>query len=167
MAGSGEVIGQRFAQFVVADEVFLTLGDGPQRGLFLGMSGFFGQQLFAVFLRDLVVVRMDFAERQEAVAIAAVIDERRLQRRFNARYLGEIDVAAELSLVPGFEVKVFDLTVRNDGHPSFLLVGSVDQHELAHVGEPLRNCRRRAKARLQPAKWWNIQGTRGLGVRSG
>ena len=29
--------------------------------------------------RDLVIVRMDFGKRQEAVAIAAVLDERRLQ----------------------------------------------------------------------------------------
>ena len=38
--------------------------------------------------RDLVIVRMDFGERQEAVAVAAVLDERRLQRRFDPRYLG-------------------------------------------------------------------------------
>jgi hypothetical protein len=34
-------------------------------GLFLGMGGFFGKQGFAVFLRDLVIVRMDFAEGQK------------------------------------------------------------------------------------------------------
>jgi hypothetical protein len=38
--------------------------------------------------RDLIVVRMDFAEREEAVPVAAVIDERRLKRRFDARNLG-------------------------------------------------------------------------------
>src|SRR5262249_57266997 len=42
----------------------------------------FGDQRLPVGDRDLVVVGMDFAERQEAVAIAAVFDERRLQRRF-------------------------------------------------------------------------------------
>ena len=43
--------------------------------------------------RDLVVVGMDFREGQKAMAVAAVIDERRLQRRFDPRHFGEIDVA--------------------------------------------------------------------------
>jgi hypothetical protein len=37
---------------------------------------------------DLVIVRMDFGERQEAVAVAAILDEGRLQRRFDPRDLG-------------------------------------------------------------------------------
>ena len=37
---------------------------------------------------DLVIIRMDFGKRQEAVAVAAIFDERRLQRRFDARNLG-------------------------------------------------------------------------------
>ena len=45
---------------------------------FGGGFGFFGQQTVAVRLWDLVVIRMDFAERQESVAVAAVIDERSL-----------------------------------------------------------------------------------------
>lgn len=45
---------------------------------------------------DLVIVRMDFAEGQEAVAVAAVLDEGRLQRRFNAGDFGEVDIAAKL-----------------------------------------------------------------------
>ena len=43
---------------------------------------------------NLVIIGMDFAERQEAVAIAAVIDERGLQRRLDARHLRQIDVAS-------------------------------------------------------------------------
>jgi hypothetical protein len=43
------------------------------------------------------------------MTVAAVVDERRLKRRFDPGYLGEIDVAAKLSLVLGFEIKVFDL----------------------------------------------------------
>jgi hypothetical protein len=31
---------------------------------------------------------MDFGKGQEAVAVAAIIDERRLQRRFDPGYLG-------------------------------------------------------------------------------
>src|SRR6185437_598243 len=48
---------------------------------------------------DLVVIRVDFRKRQEAVTVAAIIDERRLQRRLNARDLGEIDVTAKLLAV--------------------------------------------------------------------
>ena len=58
--------------------------------------------------RDLIVVRMDFAECQEAMAVAAIFDERRLQRRLYARDLGEIDIAAELLALGGLEIKLFD-----------------------------------------------------------
>ncbi len=58
--------------------------------------------------RDLVVVGMNFTERQEAVAIAAIIDEGGLERRLDPGYLGEIDVAAELAAVGGLEIKFLD-----------------------------------------------------------
>ncbi len=45
---------------------------------------------------DLVIVRVDFAEGEEAVAIAAVFDEGRLQRRFNAGDFGKVDITAKL-----------------------------------------------------------------------
>ena len=54
----------------------------------------FVDQRLPVGDRDLIVVGMDFAEGQEAVAIAAVIDEGGLQRRLDARHLRQIDVAA-------------------------------------------------------------------------
>ena len=52
------------------------------------------QQRLPVGEGDLIVVGMDFGEGEEAVAVAAVIDERRLQRRLDPRYLGEIDVSS-------------------------------------------------------------------------
>ena len=57
----------------------------------------FGRTLVALFLRDqglpisdrnLVVVRMNFRKCQEAVAVAAVVDKGRLQRRLNTCDLG-------------------------------------------------------------------------------
>ncbi len=69
---------------------------------------FLRDQRLPVGDRDLVVVGVDFGERQEAVAVAAVIDERRLQRRFDPRDLGEVDVAAKLLAVSGLEVEFFD-----------------------------------------------------------
>ena len=79
----------------------------PGRGLIL--SGFLGacaalfgglllQERLPVGNRDLVVVGMNFGEGQEAVAIAAIVDEGRLQRRLHARHLGEIDIAPKLLL---------------------------------------------------------------------
>ena len=75
---------------------------------------------------------MDLAERQEAVALAAVVDERRLQRRFDPGHLGEVDVPFELLLGRGFEVKVFELMVVDHHHPGFFRMGGVDQHAFRH-----------------------------------
>ena len=53
-------------------------------GWLLGHEG----QGVAVGLGNLVIIGVDLAEREEAMAIAAVVDERRLQRRFDPRDLG-------------------------------------------------------------------------------
>ena len=45
-------------------------------------------QRFAVGHRDLVIVRMDFVEGQEAMAIAAIFHERSLKARFDPSDLG-------------------------------------------------------------------------------
>jgi hypothetical protein len=58
----------------------------------------FGHQAFAVGDRDLVVVGMDFAEREKTVAIAAVIDESGLQRRLYPDDFRQVDVAFDLFL---------------------------------------------------------------------
>ncbi len=52
-----------------------------------------GDQLLAVGDGNLIIVRMNFAKRQETVAIAAIIDERRLQRRLHTGDFREIDIA--------------------------------------------------------------------------
>src|SRR3546814_13763878 len=63
---------------------------------FLGVVfGLLAQQRVTIRLGDLVISGMDFAERQESVAVATVIDERRLERRLDACHLGEIDIAFE------------------------------------------------------------------------
>ena len=50
-----------------------------QRGFFGCSFGFFSQQAFAVFARDLVIVGVDFAEGQKTMAIATIVDKCRLQ----------------------------------------------------------------------------------------
>ena len=75
---------------------------------------------------------MNFAERQEAVAIAAVIDEGGLQRRLDARYFRQIDVAAELLALRGFKVEFFDAIAAQNDHPGLLGMGRVDEHFVGH-----------------------------------
>jgi hypothetical protein len=51
---------------------------------------------------------MDLAKGEEAVAIAAIFDEGRLQRWLDPRYAGEIDIAAKLFLISRFEIEFFN-----------------------------------------------------------
>ena len=61
----------------------------PAQPLFLGgMLGLFAKQGVAVGLGDLVIIGVDFAEREEPVPVAAIIDEGRLQRRLDPSDLG-------------------------------------------------------------------------------
>ena len=106
---------------------------GGAQPLFLGgMLGFLAEQRFAVGLRDLVIIGMDFAKGEEAVAVAAIIDERRLERRFDPGYLGEIDIAFELLVLGGFEIKFLDPVSLDDRDPGLLRVARVDQHAHGH-----------------------------------
>jgi hypothetical protein len=82
--------------------------------------------------RDLIIVGMDFAEGEEAVAIAAIFDEGGLQRRFDARDLGEIDIAAKLLALGGLEIKLFDAIATDHDNPGLLRVGGIDQHFVRH-----------------------------------
>jgi hypothetical protein len=110
---------------------------GAVLGLFLGfaMSAFVGlDQRLTVGDRDLVIVGMDFAEGQEAMAIAAVFDECGLQGRLDPGDLGEIDVAAKLLALGGFEIKLFDAIAANHDNPGLFRVGSIDQHFVWHLG---------------------------------
>ena len=75
---------------------------------------------------------MDFAEGEEAVAIAAVVHERGLQRRLNARHFRKIDVAAELFTIGRLEVEFFDAIAAQDHHPGLLRVGGIDKHFVGH-----------------------------------
>src|SRR3546814_12135880 len=46
-----------------------------QRLLFGGVFRLFAQQRVPVFLRDLIIIGVDFRKGEEAVAVAAIIDE--------------------------------------------------------------------------------------------
>ncbi|MNR14615.1 hypothetical protein D3C85_1311000 [compost metagenome] len=88
----------------------------------------FGHDGFAVGDRDLIIVGVDFVEGQEAVTIAAVLDEGRLEAGLYASDLGEVDVAAKLAAGRGFEIEFLNLASVHDGDAGFFRVRRIDQH---------------------------------------
>jgi hypothetical protein len=114
-----------------------TTAVGAILGFFLGLAmGAFVRldQRLAIGDRNLIIVRMDFAEGQKAVTVAAIFDEGGLQRRLDARDLGEIDVAAQLLALGGLEIKLFDAIAADNNDPGLFRVGSIDQHFVGHFG---------------------------------
>jgi len=112
-----------------------TAAVGAVFGFFFGLAmgalvGF--DQRLPVGDRDLVTVRMDFAEGQQAVPIAAIFDEGGLQRWLYARDLGEVDIATQLLALCGLEVKLFDAIAADHNDPGLFRVGGVDQHFVGH-----------------------------------
>src|SRR5258705_3664208 len=112
----------------VAGTVFAFLF-GLAVGAFVGFD-----QRLPVGDRNLIIIRMDFAEGQKAVTVAAIFDEGRLQRRFYPRDLGEIDVAPQLFALGSLEIKLFDAIAADHNDPGLFRVGSIDQHFVGHFG---------------------------------
>ena len=94
--------------------------------------GLLAQQRLAILLRDLVVIGVDLGKGQEAVAVAAELDEGGLERRLHARHLGEIDVALELPALGGFEIELLDPVTRENRDARLFRVARVDEHTLCH-----------------------------------
>ena len=110
---------------------------GTVLALFLGfaMGAFVGlDQRLTVGDRNLIIVGMDFAEGEEAVAVAAIFDEGRLQRRFYPCHLGEVDIAAQLFALGSFEIKFLDAIAADHNDPGLFRVGGIDQHFVGHFG---------------------------------
>jgi len=83
---------------------------------------------------DLIVVGMNFAEGEKAVAVAAILDEGGLQRRFDPRDLRQINIAAQLFALRGLEIKFFDAVAADHNDPGLLRVGGIDKHFVGHFG---------------------------------
>ena len=92
----------------------------------------------AVGQRDLVVIRVDFRECEEAMAVAAILHEGGLERGLHARHLGEVDIALQLAARGAFEVEFLDAVPLDDDHAGLFGVGGIDEHLAAHVSIPLR-----------------------------
>ena len=112
--------------------IIVAMFGGAQPVFLGGVLGLFGQQRVAIGLGDLVIIGVNFAEREEAMAIAAIFDERRLQRRLDPGHLGEIDISLELFVLGGFEIEFLDPVTFGDRDPGFLRVARVDQHAHGH-----------------------------------
>ncbi len=97
--------------------------------------GLHRQQPLPIGNGDLVVVRMDFAEGEEAVAVAAILDECRLERRLHANHLGEVDISLELPLRRSLDVEILEAATVQHHDAGFFRVGGIDQHALGHLGE--------------------------------
>ncbi|WP_346730793.1 hypothetical protein [Bradyrhizobium sp. 62] len=106
----------------------LALFLGLAMGLLLGFD-----QRLPVGNRDLVVVGMDFAEGEEAVAVAAIFDESGLERGFDPCDLGEVDIPAQLLALRGLEIKLFDAIAADHDDPGLFRVGGIDQHLVGHI----------------------------------
>ena len=85
-------------------------------------------QRLPVRRRDLIIVGMDFRERQESMAIAAVVHEARLQRRFDPRYFGEIDVPFKRAACCRLVIEFLDSVAIKYDDACFFRVARVHQH---------------------------------------
>ena len=71
---------------------------------------------------------MNFVEGEEAVPVAAVVYEGRLQRRLNARHLRKIDIAPQKFAGGTLEVEFFYPAISLHHDPSFLGMRGIDKH---------------------------------------
>nr|WP_309144858.1 hypothetical protein [Bradyrhizobium sp. CCGUVB14] len=120
--------GVAVARAAAAVGAVLVLFLGFAMGLLFGLD-----QRLPVGDRDLVIVGMDFAEGEEAVAVAAIFNESGLERGFDPCDLGEVDIPAQLLALRGLEVKLFDAIAADHDDPGLFRVGGIDQHLVGHV----------------------------------
>src|SRR5262249_4589872 len=78
------------------------------------------------------IAKADLIERQECIAIAADVDERRLQCGVNPVNDSFVDVAFEMLAAERFDLKSFENSIVKNRDPAFLGMGHVDEHDLGH-----------------------------------
>ncbi len=75
----------------------------------------------------------DFLERQEAVAILAVVDKTGFERGLDARHHGFVDIALALFAPFDFDFVVEEFLSIDDCQPAFFSLRGIDQHPLHSV----------------------------------
>ena len=66
------------------------------------------------------------------MAVSTIIYKSRLQRRFDAGYFCEVNIASQLAFVFRFKVKFLNFVSIHHHNAGFFRVGGVDQHFLRH-----------------------------------
>ncbi|MDR8853018.1 hypothetical protein FEP99_06062 [Burkholderia pseudomultivorans] len=104
----------------------------------------------------LEVLAGDFLERQEAVAVFAVVDEAGLERRLDAGDDTFVDIAFALFAPGCLDVDVDELLPVDDGDAQLLLLRRIEQHAFherlqAALPAALRGCQSRRRGRRQAA----------------
>ena len=97
-----------------------------------GIGGFGVLKETAIRDRDLIIIRVDFVEGEEAVPVAAIFDESGLKGGLYARDAGEVDIAAQRLSGREFEIEIFNASVFQNADPNLFRVGRVDQHVSFH-----------------------------------
>ncbi len=69
---------------------------------------------------------MDLAESEEAVPVAAEIDEGGLERGFYPRYFREVDVSLDLLFGGSLEIEFIETVAVENDDPGFFRVGRID-----------------------------------------
>ena len=130
-----------------------TAAAGAVLGFFLRLAvrAFVGlDQCLTVGDGNLVIIGMNFAEGEKTVTVAAILDEGGLQRRFDPRDFGQIDIAAQLFALRGLEIKLFDAIAADHNDPGLFRVGGIDQHFVGHFGTLDGGGRVSRQARIAP-----------------
>ena len=81
---------------------------------------------FAVFA--LHVLAGQFLEREEAVALCAVVDKYRFERGLHAGNPGFVNIAFTLLLAGVFDIEINELLPVNDGNAQFFCLRCIKQH---------------------------------------
>jgi len=111
------------------------------------------QQALPIRHGNLVVIRVDFAKGQEAVAIAAIFHKGRLQAGFHPHHFGQVDIALQCAALRRFKIKFVEAIAIHHHNPGFLGVGCIYQHTLGHgVESPRRGGAAGANAWQGPNK---------------
>lgn len=133
----GEVFGKRVSAFILG-VIFVAGGNafflflGAQALFFLCRFGIGREKCITVSLGDLVIVGMDLAKGEEPVAIAAEVDESRLQRGLDPGYLCKIDVTLDLLVFGRFKIEFLNPVALQNRHPCFFRVARIDKHARCH-----------------------------------
>ena len=95
---------------------------------FLTLAQQFLDPGLVVIYAGLEIVAGDFLQRQEAVALAAVLDERSFERRFQPGDPAFINIGFFLLFRRPFDIDVVEILAFDDGDAQFFSLRRIDQH---------------------------------------